>query len=390
MLKKFGQKLGFIENKYYLLFTISFCKFLFGFYSTAIGSLLVPIGNEFNINMKAQSAIFPANYIGQFFAIFLAGFLADKFGKKIVQITSLLFFSLFTIFFNFVDTYAILLALFFFLGIFGSAINTLTDASISEIFKKKKGVYLNITHIYFAVGALVQPLIFNYVYARTQNFRSIYFVLFLFTIFILFLLIFAKYNTSADSSIKFSIIIKILKNRQFLILCLFFALMVGGQLTFSHWMPTLFQKNLRISSEVSNYSLSFFWASIALGRVIFAFLAKKFSEEFLIKLQSSALFLIILVSVFFNSYMLLIIDYILVGFFIAGIIPIVVAYTSKIHEDYIGTRIGLLYAFGSIGAFVIPTIIGLFADMIEIYKAISAISIFFAFIAFYFFKKDKA
>ncbi|MGM0368345.1 MAG: MFS transporter [Actinomycetota bacterium] len=386
MLERLSEKVGFIKNRHYLLFSVSFGKFLFGFYSTAIGSLLVPIGNEFNINIRTQSIIFPANYVGQLIVILIAGFIADKFGKKLVQLSSLVLFSVVAVFFNFVDTYVILLILFFFLGIFGSAVNILTDATVSETFSKKKGIYLNITHIYFGLGALAQPLFFNYVYAKTGDFRTIYFVLFLFSIFILLLLIPVKYHTSKDSSIKLGVILKIFKNKGYLLLCIFFCLAVGGQFTFSHWIPTLFQKNLNISSELSNYSLSLFWVAITLGRVVSAILSRKFSEETLIRFQSASLFVLILMSAFFNNYLLLAIDYLVVGFLVGGLVPLIVAYTSKIYSKYLGTRLGILYAFAAIGTFLVPSIVGLFGDVVEIYKVISSVSVFFGIIAFYFFR----
>jgi len=83
------ERFNIIKNRYYLLLSVSLCKFLFGFYSAVIGLLLVPIGETFDINFKTQSIIFPFNYIGQIITIFFIGFLSDKFGKKVVQIISL-------------------------------------------------------------------------------------------------------------------------------------------------------------------------------------------------------------------------------------------------------------------------------------------------------------
>jgi len=77
-----------IKNKYYLLLSVSLCKFLFGFYLVTIGSILVPFTDTFNIDFKTQSIIFPFNSIGQMMIISFIGYLSDRFGKKLVQIIS--------------------------------------------------------------------------------------------------------------------------------------------------------------------------------------------------------------------------------------------------------------------------------------------------------------
>ena len=66
-----------VKNANFTLISVSLCKFLYGFYTAVIGSLLVPIGETFNINIRIQSIIFPFNYFGQIVIIFFVGYFAD-------------------------------------------------------------------------------------------------------------------------------------------------------------------------------------------------------------------------------------------------------------------------------------------------------------------------
>ncbi|MCL4386158.1 MAG: MFS transporter [Cyanobacteria bacterium] len=386
-MKKFADKLNIINNQYYILFIIPLTKFIFGFYSGVIGSLLVPIGQAFNINLKIQSVIFPFNYFGQFATVFIAGFLADRFGKKPVQIICLVIFGFISLFYLKINNYYIMLILFFLMGIFGNSLNLMGDATISDNFIKNKGFYLNIAHGYFGLGAAIAPIAFNIVFPKTKDFRSIYLILFIIA-FIIFLLIFlVKYPVVHNDNPKLSIILKILKNKDFILLCLYFALTLGTQFAISGWMPTLFQKNLNIDQKLSNYALSFFWFALVSGRILTAIACRKVKEITLIKIYNIIFLIVLAVSFFLNSYLLLLINYLLMGITIGGFVPLIIAYSSSTYKDYSSTRIGLIFAAGSLGSLIFPTVVGIAGDYFAIYKIIPFMSVFFIVYLFYFMKK---
>ena len=171
-------------------------KFLYGFYTSVIGSILVPLGATFNINIKTQSIIFPFNYFGQIVIIFFVGYFADKLGKKVVQTVSLVLLSIFALFFNYVNNFILFMIMILFMGLFGTSINTIADAAVSDTFKNKKGYYLNIAHVFFGLGAMTSPIVFNLVFKITGDFRKIYFVLFIISILIIFLISIVLLNIS--------------------------------------------------------------------------------------------------------------------------------------------------------------------------------------------------
>ena len=176
-----------VRSTTFTLIVISLCKFLFGFYTSAIGSMLVPIGETFHINIRTQSTIFLSNNFGQIVIIFFVGYFADKLGKKVVHTLALVLLSIFALFFNYVDNYIVFMAMFIFMGIFGASINTIADAAVSDTFENKKGFYLNIAHVFFGLGAMTSPIVFNLAFKVTGDFRTIYFILFIISILIFFL-----------------------------------------------------------------------------------------------------------------------------------------------------------------------------------------------------------
>ncbi|MBN1298707.1 MAG: MFS transporter [Actinobacteria bacterium] len=378
-----------VNNTAYSLFSLSLCKFLYGFYTTAIGSILVPLGERFSINIKMQSIIFPFNYFGQIVIIFFVGYFADKLGKKIVHMIFISLLCIFALLFNFSDNYYLFLILFMLMGLSGISINTIADAAISDTFQKNKGYYLNIAHVFFGLGALTSPIAFNLVFLSTNDYRSIYFILFIIAAVIVFLIIAAKYPVVNDERIRPKVLIGFLKNRQFIYICIFAMISAGSMNAISGWIPTLFQKYLNISPAFSNYALSFFWISVVIGRIITAFLSKKFREISLLRIINVFLFFILAASYFFDSYVWLLIVYLVFGLFVGGSFPLAIAYSAHILPGYSTTRLAAVFSASAMGMFVMPTVVGLLAGHFAMNKIISVIASFFLIYIFIFFKKLK-
>lgn len=378
-----------IKNTNYTLISVSLCKFLYGFYTSAFGSILVPIGESFKINFQKLSIIFLFNYFGQIIIIFFIGYFSDKVGKKILQTASLFLLGLFALLFKFISSFYLILILFFFMGIFGISINTIADATVSDTFVKKKGFYLNITHIFFGLGAMTAPIIFNITFFLTEDFRTIYLILFIISFLILFLILIARYPVVNEEKIRPVVIINLLKNRIFMYLCIFSLFLSGSETAVSGWIPTLFQKNLNISPKISNYSLSFFWISIVIGRVIMAFLSQNFTESFLIKILNIFIFFTLAASFFLDNYILLLTDYILFGLLLGGVFPLIIAYSAKIYPRYSTTRLAVIFSFTAVGMLIMPAIIGFLAEYFLIYKIIPFTSFAFFCYIYIFFKNLK-
>jgi fucose permease len=260
------------------------------------------------------------------------------------------------------------MVLFLFMGLFGISINTIADATVSDTFKNKKGYYLNIAHVFFGLGAMTSPIVFNFVFSMTSDFRSVYFILFIIALVVVFLISMAKYPSVEDEKIRPSVVSGFLKNRNFMILCLYSLLTSGAMHSISGWIPTLFQKNLGISASVSNYSLSFFWLSIVIARTATAFLSKKYQERQLLKILNIIIFIVLAVSFFFDNYWVLLADYMLTGLLMGGTFPLMIAYSAEIFPKYSTSRLAVIFSFSAIGMFSIPALVGIIADIFPIYK----------------------
>jgi len=370
-------RFGPVKGDGFTLVSISLCKFLYAFYTLAIGPLLVQIGEEFDIGLRIQSIVFPFNYFGQIVIVFFVGLIADKLGKKAIHLLSVVLLALGACAFTYIHSYVLFLFLFLFMGLFGISINIIADASISDAFPERRGLYLNMAHVFFGLGAICSPIVYNLVLSRTGDFRTIYFVLFILSLAVLVLVTLTRYPAVRDETIKVNVIAELLKNREFVLLALYAAVSWGTLYAISGWIPTLFTKDLYLPGRLSNYSLAFMWTAVIIGRITTALLSKKYSEIAMIKWINLAVFFLIALSFFLDDPVSLLVDYLLLGLLMGTFAPLTISYSAEIYGRHSTTRLAVLFATGSVGMLVIPMLIGLFGENMAMYRVIALTSVFF-------------
>jgi fucose permease len=378
MLNREGiNRFNLVTGDSFTLVSISLCKFLYAFYTLAIGPLLVHIGESFDIGLRIQSIVFPFNYFGQIVIVFFVGLIADKLGKKVIHILFVVLLALSALIFTFINSYVFFLFLFLFMGLFGISINIIADASISDMFTERRGLYLNLAHAFFGLGAICSPIVYNLALSITGDFRTIYFVLFLLSFAVLILITLTRYPNVSDEIVKMGVIAELIKNRKFMLLALYAAVSWGTLFAISSWIPTLFTKELEMPSRLSNYSLAYMWTAVIIGRVIAALLSKKYSEIAMVKVINLAVFILIALSFFLDNPVFLLADYLFLGLLMGTFAPLTISYSAEVYKLHSTTRLAVIFAMGSVGMLVIPTLIGLFGENMGIHRVIALTSILF-------------
>jgi MFS family permease len=362
------------------------CKFLYGFANLAIAPLLIPLGETYGIRTETLSLVFAFYALGQIIIVFFVGFFADKLGRKIFHIIFVIFFTISALALALINNYILFLTIFFLLGIFGISINLIADSSISDIYKINRGYYLNIAHIFYGLGAITAPVIYNILSKITTDFRIIYFALVALSILTIILIVPARYPLEHDLSIKPQVIISMLRKPKLLLINIFGLIAFGTLVSIPGWLPTLFQKSFGVGAAISNYSSSFFWIAAVVGRVLAALLSKKFKELPQIKAMNIIIFFLLAVSFFINDPVLLLIDYLLLGLFTGVSPPLIISYTATLYKKHSNTRLSITFSAAAAGMFLLPTLTGVIGEYISIQKVISFTAVFFFAYIFIFWK----
>jgi fucose permease len=203
------------------------------------------------------------------------------------------------------------------------------------------------------------------------------------------LIIPAKYPPEHDLSIKASVIISMLKKPRLLLINIFGVVAFGLLASISGWLPTLFQRFLGAGTAISNFSASFFWLAAVVGRGVAALLSRKYKEILLIKIMNILVFLLLVISFFLNDPLLLLIDYLLIGFVIGASPPLVVAYSATIYKKHSNTRVAITFAAAAIGMLLIPPLVGVLGEYFIINRVHAFTAVFFFAFIFIFWKVFK-
>lgn len=199
----------------------------------------------------------------------------------------------------------------------------------------------------------------------------------------------SRIDKNDADKVRFSALKEIFKDKSYRILCLSMFICLGGQFILSNWIPTYVEKELGSTSFLSNWSLSIFWAAIVMGRVFSAYLSTRMTTLTQIKFLALSTAMATLVLFFVKSYVYATIIFFLSGLFLGGTIPLMVALTSNLFRKNTGTRLGVLYAFGGLGAFTFPALIGALADVFTLGRTIPLASFLFASVFLFFVYLDR-
>jgi FHS family glucose/mannose:H+ symporter-like MFS transporter len=170
---------------------------------------------------------------------------------------------------------------------------------------------------------------------------------------------------------------------------------VGAEQVFAGWLPTYLINTRNVSQSIGSFTLSLFFIGLTIGRLLTGLISEKVGYSrtlVLLSLGSAVFFLLIYTIQAINPIIIL---FILLGFFLSGIYPTVMAQAGSIFPQYSGTISGVLTAAGGIGGMLMPLGMGIASEYAGLHVGlflplVSTIIMFFlAVLSFNYIKKRK-
>ncbi len=339
-----------------ILLTIGsfFAFFLFGLTDNLKGPTLPMMLAELNINYGTGGNIFSGQYIGFFIATLLTGFLADKFGLKLVILLAGVFLAVGVGGYSSLKTPLLLSASLFIIGLGLGAFELGPNAVIINLYKEQKGLYLNLMAVMHGLGSTIAPLFAGWLFSRDATWREIYrWDLAMISIFILFAL-FLRFPKSQERNVfDFANISRVAFKDQMPLFYLAIASYVGAEIGVASWLVLYLQEIRGVSVTISTNALALFFATLMLGRFIGGFIVHRLGYLRSILIASFCSILTIAVGVFTNLYYLLP----LTGFFFSIIFPTITAAVSDTQHQNVNTLLGLLFTFAGLGGVAGPWLV---------------------------------
>ncbi|MCX6347582.1 MAG: MFS transporter [Actinobacteria bacterium] len=362
-----------MKLKRLLNYSLYFALSIFALTFTIASPIMIEIGESVSQNISNMGLLMTLLSSGFVAGSLLTSLFTRFMPKSYILNISIIFQALFLIIFPLSHSFILMLIVYFTIGMSGGFIETTISLMLPEINKGQAGYYLNISQVFFGIGAFAGPYISSIVVRIGLNWKlSYYFLAFLsFISFLIFsilrvkcksLITISDFNSSNTNKSNHDKKIKISALTIKLLLLFSFTMLmyVASEDGLNAWIPTFFRLERGFSAYQASQILSFYWLAIAAGRLFIGLMAKKINLMKITIIISIFGFLSTFAGIMVENKYLNLIFFMLAGLFYSGIWPNIVALSMQYfkNDKRRDSFVSIIIAVGGIGALISPWMIG--------------------------------
>lgn len=353
-----------------------------GMIAGSLGPILVPIADFFGLRIGEM--VFPVLFM---MTGFLTAGVINSFIWRIHRARLLLSLSALCVLLSLSgivfwhENMGIILALLFSVGLSRGVLQTGINALFSEMFGKDRVKYLNISLLFFGLGAFFGPLLVGIVLSYAAQWYVVYFLIVLVSLPFPIVFwrkklyrsaIFSKNQVSHEACLEK----KPFSSTPFWVIVLATFILLGVQTSFFSWIPLFLVRIRGISPVGASYSVSIFWLSMLSGRVLYSrFLSKTdLSRSLIVGVSGAVLFSFLSFS--FTGFALIILCLVCLGLLISFVSPGLLALGGNTFPKHVGFVTGILTVSSSIGSIFFPWCIGLTSQKLGLVHGVFIIPVF--------------
>lgn len=383
------------KNKVFLNISFFYAMFLFGINFGMVSPVLIELSKKIGAPISAMGNFFSLVAVGFITGAFLSSLLARFNMRKIVFLSFyfLLPSSIFSIAFS--SNYNFLLISGFFMGLANGLLESNITVLLSEINKGKEAQSINNSQAVISFGAFFGPLISTLLVKSGISIKNAFILIailsFLNFIFILFLDIPLGYFNKKDSlklaglafknKIKNSsrTTVNIFIKNIFIMLALFAAmfLYVSAESGINSWVPTYLRIEKNFSALLAGNIISFFWLSLALGRLLIGYFTRKTRSIYILSAITLISVIMFKIGTLLFAPIPIVAVFLATGFFISGIWPMIASLGVEFFPRQGSTFLPLIIMAGGAGGIFSPWLIGVIYSGSNLSRAINFIFVFF-------------
>ena len=351
--------------------------FFFGFVDNIKGPTLPNLLQELNFTYAQGGTILFGAYLGFLIATIFTGPLSDIIGKKMIILIACSCYFLGITGFSSFSTLWILTGAMTILGLGMGSTEVGANLIIVDLYQQEKGRYLNLLAFFHGVGSMVAPLYAGWLIAGNISWRRVYQfgLLLVFFLFLYFLFLhYPKSSSSESHKLDIKTLGKSALTREMMLYCFLIAMYVAAEIGIGSWLVEFLQKVKLQSVTTSSLFLSLFFGTITVGRFVGSFFIERIGYLKMMLYASIASVVCVVLGIFGPEILSVCLP--ITGLFFSIMFPTVTAAVSELHEENIGTILGLLFAFAGGGGILGPWLIGLLSDRVGIYLGFGMVFIF--------------
>jgi FHS family glucose/mannose:H+ symporter-like MFS transporter len=358
-----------------LMRTIYYAFFSSGVMGTLMGAILPSMKAEYGMSYVLSGNVISAHQVGNFIALIVSGYLPLLVGRKRSTVLLVLGIPVGFLLMTLTGNPLLLILSFALAGVGKGTKSNIANVVTSEIaIEKSSG--LNLLHAFFAIGAFVGPFLALFAISRPSlGWRYSAWIVVLLEVGVI--LRFATSSLSGDKSIgSKGEHTSFLTSSNFWLASLILFFYLCGEISILGWLVTYFIDTGRLTVALAQVASSVLWVCIFVGRLICAALVTKMDKHvLLIVLGILQLFFFILM-IWVSSVILIFISLLGFGLALSGTYPTVIA-TMDRHFTNSTVVMGTTMAISTLGAIIMPTVVGAVAQQAGIAVGLATITISF-------------
>jgi len=333
---------------------------LLGLYLSVYQVVLSNITDAAGFDGAMSGVLVAIYFLGALIMPIVAGEISDRVGKKAMLLAALAVM-ISGILIVATTSHIVLIGLgIFFSGAGSCTIESLFSSKITDKYPQDSAKFMNYSQMFFCIGAVLGPLMSLVIKSSGGAWKTSMFIA-------AFLFLLAggavlqlpgDKNDLTENDIdrpKTAYSFTLVKDLRFILLFFSMLLYVGAESGLAFFTMDYYKES--VSTASGEISLSLYWASMVIGRLIAGVLHRHSKKILIICLASAAVFSALLQLNL--PYMISPALFFLTGFGMSAIWPLIMSSCTQTFSSISGTAGGLMTAGGACGGMLVPFLMGL-------------------------------
>jgi fucose permease len=348
--------------------------FIFGFATGFVGAIMPSLIDAFGINMVQGSYVVGMINAAGIASVLLVFVFGDRVNKFIVVGAALALFSISLIFTAFAPAYGVVLVGFLVFGFGIKTFDTMNNAVMSDIHGHNRGLYLNIMHAAFSIGALSSPQFVFLVENNKQPWNAAFLLfgggcaaaLLLYVTVIIVsrsrLPVSAKANTIAAKDKSLKSIFVVIKSTKLWVLAMVFFSVFGVISITNTWLVYHLQKTVQSTQFLSKSAVTIFWIGVLLSRTALVPIAMRHGGLGFVRITAAVSAVVYAAALIVGNAFLILAAVLLSGLAAGQINPFVIADSCAIFPGRSASVNALLFLVAYVAQISFPWFSGLLGE----------------------------
>jgi MFS family permease len=333
--------------------------FVAGITFASWASRIPDIKVKLNLNDAELGGILFALPAGSMVSLPISGFLVAKLGSRTVMLMAALCYPLLLSFLATTDSPFILATLLFFFGLLGNMMNISVNTqavAVEELYNKSiMASFHGIWSLAGFFGAAVGTLMISLGFDPLKHFIII-------AITMMLIAFFMKFGRMPKDALLGNQPLFVKPDMVLLKLGLISFCCMAAEGTMFDWSGIYFQKIVQAPKSLVTLGYSAFMGTMALGRFLGDGLVLRYGRKEILQGSGFLIAAGLLIAVFFPTLIFATLGFLLVGFGVSSVVPIVYSQAGKSEKMSPGMALAAVSSIGFLGFFIGPPLIGFVAE----------------------------